>query len=191
MKTGKWIHCCRRTWLRLMLCLVTTMTGCAGTNVLTKPASTEKLIHYSELQSLGENRNLNGYVLYIDKGESIPLKISMETDFMEFKQDHIDIVAKQKLYFMIKMPENLSADELAKLSRLGARDFSAMSNAQRAKFLDDYMLFVSKDAVHWAPLYGSRAYRKVLGFRGGLLSFGVMANTADGLGASLDIQTVK
>jgi len=174
-----------------MLCLVITMTGCAGTNVMTKPSSSEKIIHYSELQRLGENMNLNDYVLYINKGESIPLKISMETDFMEFKQGHIDIVAKQTLYFRIKMPENLSGDELAKLTKLGARDFSEMSDAQRAKFLKDYMLFVSKDAVNWAPLYGSKAYRKVLGFRGGLLSFGVMASTTDGLEASLDIQTVK
>jgi hypothetical protein len=119
------------------------------------------------------------------------LKLSMETDFMAFKQDHIDIVANQKLYFMIKMPDNLSADEMARLNKINARSFSEMSDAQKAAFLKDYMLYVSKDAVHWAPLYGSKAYREVLGFKAGLLSFGMMASTTDGLGASLDIRTVK
>ena len=42
-----------------------------------------------------------------------------------------------------------------------------------------------------APLFGSRAHRKILGYKAGLLSFAILANTSDGLGASLDIRTVK
>ena len=188
MKSAKGI---RKGQVVFVLALVLLMTGCVSSKVLTKPSSAEKMIHYSELPTLGESINLNNYVLYVNAGESIPLKISMETDFMEFGQDHVDIVAKQKLYFMIKMPEDLTSEELARLSKLEARDFSEMTPRQRRKFMKNYMLFVSKDAEHWAPLYGSKAYRQVLGFRGGMLSFGVMASTTDGLGASLDIRTVK
>ena len=50
---------------------------------------------------------------------------------------------------------------------------------------------MSKDARHWAPLYGSRAYREVLGFKEGLISFGILAGTNDGLEANLEIRTVK
>lgn len=189
MKTSKWKNCCIQTWI--VLSIVITLTSCAGNRLLTKPSSSDKIIHYSQLKSWDETRNLNNYVVYVNKGETIPLKISMETDFMDFKQDQIDIVAKQKLYFMIKMPENLSTEELAKLNKLNARSFSEMSNKQRAEFLKDYMLYVSKDAIHWAPLYGSKAYREVLDFKAGLLSLAIMANTTDGLGVSLDIRTVK
>jgi hypothetical protein len=66
-----------------------------------------------------------------------------------------------------------------------------MSRQERSAFFKDYMLYVSKDTRHWAPLYGSRAYREVLGFKKGLISFGVMAGTRDGLEANLDIRTVK
>ncbi|MFH2044196.1 MAG: hypothetical protein ABIK92_03500 [Pseudomonadota bacterium] len=189
MNSSKW----KQFYIQTLIftSLIFAFTGCASNRVQTKPYSPEKTMHYSQLKSYDETRNLNGYVFYVNEGETIPLKLSMEADFMDFKQDQIDIVAKQKLYFMIEMPENLSADELSKLNKLNARSFSKMSNAQRADFLKDYMLYVSKDAIHWAPLFGSRAYRNVLGFKAGLLSFAILANTADGLGASLDIRTVK
>lgn len=189
MKTSRWNNFCIQNLI--VLSLVFTVAGCASNRLLTKPSSPDKIIHYSQLKSWDETRNLNNCVAYVNKGETIPLKLSMETDFMEFKQDQIDLVAKQKLYFMIEMPENLSADELAKLYKLNARSFSKMSADQRAEFLKDYMLYVSKDAIHWAPLFGSRAYKEVLGFKAGLFSFAILASTTDGLGASLDIRTVK
>lgn len=171
--------------------LTLTFMGCAGNKVQVKPYSAEDTIHYKQLNSYDVGRNLNNYVFYVNKGESIPLKLSMETDFMAFKQDQIDIVAKEKLYFMIEMPEDLSAEELEKINKLDARSFSKMSKKQRSDFLDEYMIYISKDSIHWAPLFGSRAYRKVLGYKAGLLSFAILANTAEGLGASLDIRTVK
>lgn len=189
MKTSKRENRGLQAWIVLFVVIV--VTSCAGNKILTRPSAPNQLIHYSELKGMDETRNLNNCVFYVNKGESIPLKLSMETDFMEFKQDQVDIIAKQRLYFMIKMPENLSANELAKLNQLDARSFSEMSGAQRAAFLKNYMLYVSKDAVRWAPLYGSRAYREVLGFKKGLLSFGILASTGDGLKASLDIRTVN
>lgn len=189
MKTSKGKQFCIQSLIVASLSMI--FTGCAINRVQTKSYSSEKIIHYTQLKSYGETRNLNNCVFYVNKGESIPLKLSMETDFMDFKQDQIDIIAKQKLYFMIEMPENLSVDELAKLNKLNARSFSKMSKAERAAFLKEYMLYVSKDAVHWAPLFGSRAYREVLDFKAGLFSFAILASTTDGLGASLDIRTVK
>jgi hypothetical protein len=174
-----------------VLSVVLAITGCAGQKVLIKPASAEKMIHYSELKGWDETKSLNGYVIYVNEGETIPLKISMESDFMDFKQDRIDVIAKQKLYFMIKMPEDLTAEELARLEDLKADHFSKMSRDEMSAFFKDYMLYVSRDAKHWAPLYGSRAYRKVLGFKEGLIHFGIMAGPANGLEANLGIETVK
>lgn len=189
LKSTKWKQFCCQTLSIFSLIFV--LTGCASNLVQTKSYSPEKTMHYSKLKGYDETRNLNGYVFYVNEGESIPLRLSMEADFMDFKQGQIDIVAKQKLYFMIEIPENLSTSELEKFNNLDARSFSKMSKKQRSDFLENYMIYVSKDAVQWAPLFGSRAYRKVLGYKAGLLSFAILANTADGLGASLDIRTVK
>lgn len=175
----------------LVLSMVLAITGCAGQRVLVKPTRVEKMVHYSELKGWDETKNLNGYVVYVNEGETIPLKISMESDFMDFKQDRIDVIAKQKLYFMIKMPEDLTPEELARLEDLSVNHFSKMSREEKSAFFKDYMLYVSRDAKHWAPLYGSRAYRKVLGFKEGLIHFGIMAGPTNGLEANLGIETVK
>jgi hypothetical protein len=167
------------------------LSGCAGSGMLVQPHNPEKILHYSKLSDIDESRNLNNFVIYINEGESIPLKINMDTEFMEFKEDHVNIVAKQKLYFMIQMPENLSETELQTLNKFEAGDFTDMSQSERRQFLNDYMLYISRDAIHWAPLYGGRAYREVLGFKEGTISLGIMASATDGLGASLGIKTIK
>jgi hypothetical protein len=100
-------------------------------------------------------------------------------------------VAKEKIYFMVKMPNNLSMDELKKLNTADAHSLSEMDADQRKAFFKDYMLYVSKDAAHWAPLNDGKALKKVLGFRSGIISFGMMASTTKGLGACLNLKTVK
>ena len=191
MKTNRQRNHCHFILAGVVLSVILAITGCSGQKVLVKPAGTEKMIHFSDLKGWDETKNLNGYVVYVNEGDTIPLKISMESDFMEFKQDRIDLVAKEKLYFMIKMPEDLTAEELARLNQFDFRDFTNMSHQEQSAFLKDYMLYVSKDAQRWAPLYGGRAYREVLGFKKGLISFGVGASSKDGLEANLDIRTVK
>jgi hypothetical protein len=58
-------------------------------------------------------------------------------------------------------------------------------------FFKDYMIYLSKDAVHWAAMSNGKAPKKVLGFKSGRISFGIMASTTKGLGASLNLKTVK
>jgi hypothetical protein len=93
---------------------------------------------------------------------------------------------------MVKIPENLNAEELAKLRQLNAQVFSEMSDEQRTDLLKNVRLHISKDAVHWAPLYGGgNSYREILGFKQGQLSFGFLASVTEGLMASMNIRTVK
>jgi hypothetical protein len=174
-----------------MLSTLLAISGCAESKILFKPGSAEKMIHYSDLKGWDETKNLNGYIVYVNEGETIPIKISMQSDFMDFKQNRIDVIAKQKLYFMFKMPEDLTAEELTRLNQFDFSHFVDMSRKERSAFLKEYMIYVSKDARHWAPLYGSRAYHEVLGFKKGQISFGLMAGPKDGLEANLEIRTVK
>jgi len=175
----------------LFLIAAITLSGCAGQKILTKPFESQRMIHFSQLKNWDETKSLNNYVIYLNEGDTFPLALSMDTDFMAFKQDHIDIVAKQKLYFMIEMPENLSTQELAKLYKLDAQNFSEMSADQKKALLKDFRLYLSKDALHWAPLYSPKAVKEVLGFKTGMVSAGMMASTTDGLGASLNLKTIK
>ena len=173
------------------LAVILAITGCAPQKVLVHPSSPDKMIHYADLQMWDETKSLNGHVIYVNQGETIPLKISLESDFMTSEQDHIDLVAKQKRYSMVKMPENLSTEERSKINALTEHDVGNMSDKQRMDFFKNYMLYISRDATHWAPLYGSRAYREVLGFKEGTISLGLMAGTREGLAANLNIRTIK
>lgn len=178
-----------RTGMLLIAAII--LSGCAGHRILTKPFEPQRIMHFSQLKNWDETKSLNNYVIYLNKGDTFPLALSMDTDFMAIKQDRIDIVAKEKLYFMIEMPENLSTEELAKIYKLDAQRLSDMSADQKKALFKDFRLYLSKDALHWAPLYNPKAVKEVLGFKTGMFSLGVMASTTDGLGASFNLKTVK
>lgn len=183
------IGCCGLT--ALFLAAIISLAGCATSGVLTKPSDPGGVMHFSEIKRWDETKSLNNQVFYVNQGETLPLSVSINSDFMALKQDHIDIVAKQKIYFMVKMPSDLSMDELKKLNTIDAQSLAEMDDDQRKAFFKDYMIFISKDAANWAPLNNGKAIKKVMGFRTGLVSFGIMASTTEGLGASLNLKTVK
>jgi hypothetical protein len=189
IKTLSWKWC---TGLGgLFLVMTVAMAGCAAPGVLTKPSDSSSILHFTEVKNWDETKNMNNQVFYVNQGETLPLSLSIDSDFMAVKQDHIDIVAKEKLYFMVKMPGDLSIDELKRLNAMDAQRLNEMDDAQRKAFLKNYMIYLSKDAVRWAPLNSSRALKEVLGFSSGRISFGMMFSTTKGVGASLGLETVK
>jgi hypothetical protein len=175
----------------LFLAAALLMTGCAGSGMLTKPVASGNIMHFSEIKKWDKTKSLNNQVVYVNQGETVPLSMSIDSDFMAVKQDHIDIVAKEKIYFMIKMPNDLSGDELKRLNTLDAQSLSEMDQSQLNALLKHYMIYVSRDAVHWAPMNDGKAIKSVLGFKSGRVSFGMMASTTKGLGACFNLKTVK
>lgn len=174
-----------------LLGLLLIMGGCAGGKVVTQSFPQEKIIHYTAINELEESLHPEQYVVYINAGEKVPLKLSMESDFLDFSQDHIDLVAKQKLYFRLEVPKNMTAAQWQEIRKMDARAISAMEPQKQADFFKDFMLLISKDCVHWAPLSDRDAVREVLGYKEGRFSFGMMAGQPEGLGASLDIRITK
>lgn len=189
MKINEWKN--RVAVNLLFLIAIIALTGCSSHKVLVKSYQPEKIIHFHQLMMQDDTKKLGDYAAYVEKGDTIPLALSIDTDFMTFKQDQIDIVAKQRLYFMAKMPDNLAEDELDKIQKIDAQTLSQWSDAKRKAFFKKYMLYLSTDAVHWAPLTSVKALREVLGYRVGIVSFSMAASTTDGLGASLNIKTLK
>ncbi|MFW9845747.1 MAG: hypothetical protein ACFFD6_03280, partial [Candidatus Thorarchaeota archaeon] len=82
-------------------------------------------------------------------------------------------------------------EALARLNKITAQNVSEWSSDQKKVFFKNYILYVSTDAIHWAPLYGKNALKEVLGYKMGMVSFGMKVSTIDGLGAVLQIITVK
>ena len=175
----------------LFFAMTISMTGCAASGVMTKSVEPNHIMHFTEVKTWPEDKNMNNQVFYVNPGETLPLSLSIDSDFMALKQDHIDVIAREKLYFLVKMPADLSIDELKRLNTMDAKKLNEMDDAQRKAFLKDYMIYLSMDGQHWAPLNSGKAIKKVLGFRSGRLSFGMMFSTSKGLGASLDMKTVK
>ncbi len=167
------------------------LAGCAGRKVQVQSFDQQRLLHYSQLKHLDKAESLNDYAFFINKGETIPLAISFDSDFAAFKQEKIDIVAKKRLYFMIRVPQDLSPEQLATLNNVDAKTVSQWNDAKRREFLKNYRLYLSTDARHWAPLNSRTAMRKVLGYKAGTLSLGMKASTTEGLGASLYLHTIE
>ena len=64
------------------LFFVFVLTGCAQTKVVVKKVNPDQVIHYSQLQKLEKVASLYNTVAYVDKGETIPMEISLESDLV-------------------------------------------------------------------------------------------------------------
>jgi hypothetical protein len=174
-----------------ILILILVIAGCAGTNIISKEFGPENTIHYSRLDKLKSIPTLNNYAVYLDKGDRFPLELSFDTDFIGIADRKINIVAKQKLFFMLKIPENLSKVELAELETLSKEKLSEMSESDRRKFSANFMLYISKDAKEWAPVSDLKAIKKVFGSKGGTISFGMGMSKKEGIWSCLVIKEVR
>jgi hypothetical protein len=174
-----------------ILVLIAVIAGCAGNNIILKEFRPENTVHYSQLDKLGGISALNSYAVYLDKGDRFPLELSFDTDIIGIADRRIDMEAKQKLYFMLKMPENLSNEELAELENLSKEKISEMSESDKRKFFANYMLYISRDATEWAPVGDIKAIKKVFGIKGGTISFGVGISEKQGIRSYFDVKEVR
>lgn len=89
---------------------------------------------------------------------------------------------------MLKFPENPTKEELEKLTKM---DFTALSEAELKEFFSRYMLYISIDAKHWAPIYDGWAVKKVLGIKRGIFGFGLGMDKDKGIKFTLTLRTEK
>ena len=168
----------------LSLCLF--IAGCGGNGIVVKKFEPANIVHIPDLKKLDNIAELKNYAGYLEKGESFPLEINIDNDILGVRQKSIDIVMKKRLYFMVKMPENPTKEELERLKKL---DFDSMSEAELKRFFSRYMLYLGTDAEHWAPLYDGRALKRVLGVKSGKFSFGLGMNNTEGIKSVLTVKT--
>jgi hypothetical protein len=89
---------------------------------------------------------------------------------------------------MVKMPDNPTKEELERVEKL---NWESMSKSELEKFFERYMLYVSVDAVHWAPIYDGKALKRVTGIKRGTFSFGIGMDKKEGVKSVLSVKTEK
>ncbi len=165
------------------------LAGCAQSKVVVKEVKPDQVIHYSQLQKLDKISSLFDTVAYVDKGETIPMEISLDSDLVGLKERKIDFILKERIYFLLRMPENLSPEEKAALESLDEEKLAKMSEAERMKYFRNIML--SRDAVHWAPLGNMKAMKEVLEIKKGSIALGLGMTKKEGISSFLKIKVTK
>ena len=172
-----------------VLFLVFFLAGCAQTKVVVIRVNPDQVIHYSQMQKLEKVSSLYDTVAYVDKGETIPMEISLDNDLVDLKERKIDFILKERIYFLLKRPENLSREEKAALESLDEEKLAKMSESEQKRYFQNIML--SRDAVHWAPLGNMKAMKEVLEIQRGSIAIGLGMTKKEGISSFLRIKMTK
>lgn len=124
--------------------------------------------------------NISDYIIYLNKGDRIPLRITLDSEFIDIDNEEINFILKQKIYFRLRIPEDIDAENNTKISE-----------ENKQEFFKNFMIYLSSDAKSWVPYTDINAVKKVFGIQVGSVSFGVGITKEDGLRIFLNAKTTK
>ena len=160
-----------------ILIMVSIILGCANQRIIYQEYKPEQKIHCSQIKNI---ENISNYVIYLKKGDKIPLKITFDSEVIDIDNEEINLILKQKVYFRLRIPEGITAENI-----------TAMNEENKQKFFKNFMIYLSLDAKSWAPYTDIKAVKKVFGMQGGSVSFGMGITKQDGLRIFLNAKTTK
>ena len=158
-----------------ILMMLAIIVGCARPGIIFQDFETEQIIHYSQMKNI---EKLSNYVVYIDKGEKVPIKMTLDSEILDIANEEINLILKQKVYFRLRIPEGLDAQN--KL---------ALSAVDKQKILKNIMIYLSSDAKRWAPYTDIKAVEQIFGIKGGSVSFGMGVTKVEGIKIFLNLKT--
>jgi hypothetical protein len=158
-----------------ILVTVSIIIGCANQRIMYQEYKPEQKIHYSQMKNI---ENISNYAIYLDKGDKMPVKMTLDSELFDIADGNFNLILKQKVYFRLKMPADINA-----------KNKSAMSKEEKQIFLKNIMIYLSSDAKRWAPYTDINAVEKALGLKGGSISFGMGITKQDGITIFLDAKT--
>lgn len=165
--------------------------GCTKAQIIKKTFSPDQIIHISDFKARKNVEDINNTVAYIEKGDVIPLKLTVESHYFALKQSKVELIVQQRLYFRVLLSEEMTPEKIAELKAMDSDSMAQMSPSEMKKLLKNIMLHVSRDAERWAPINDARALKEVLGIDGGSISFGAGVNEDEGLWTSLIIKIIQ
>ena len=160
-----------------ILMLLIIIAGCTKQSIILQGFKTEQIIHCSQMENI---EKISNYVIYLNKGDKIPLKITLDSEVIDIENEEIDVILKQKVYFRLKLPEGINAENK-----------SIISEEKKQRFFKSFMIYLSSDAKSWVPYTDIKAVKKVFGIQGGSVSFGMGITKEDGLRIFLNAKTTK
>ncbi len=138
------------------LIVMSVLIGCAKPNIINQRFDPEKIVHKSQTKNIDK---LDDYVVYLDKGDTIPIKISLDTEFLDVADDSINLVVKKKIYIRKDVPDALKNDKA-----------SSMNDAKKNEHIKKTNFFISPDAVRWTQIIDPKfveALKQLFGIKGG------------------------
>ena len=158
-----------------ILIMMTVIASCAKPSIIFQNFNTEQMIHYSQMNNI---ENISNYAVYLNKGDKIPLNITLDSEIVDIANENINLVLKKKVYFRLRIPEGINAE-----------NSSEMSEEDKQKLIKNVMIYLSSDAKRWAPYTDIKAVEEVFGIKGGSVSFGMGITKEAGITMSLNVKT--
>jgi hypothetical protein len=165
--------------------------GCAQTNVVVKEFASDHIIHFNSFQKVDDPAILDTYAGYLEKGDTFPLELSLNSDIIGISEKKVNMVVKERIYFRLKMPANTTKEKLFEFKNLSKETVSKMSESERQELFKDFMVYLSKDGIHWAAYNDLAAIKGIFGIKGGSISLGMGMGEKDGIWSFLNIEMSK
>ena len=93
--------------------MMTIIVGCAKSNIIFKDFKTDQIIHYSQMKNI---KTISNYVVYLNKGDKIPLKMTLDSEILDIANEEINLILKQKVYFRLRMPDGINSKRISAMS---------------------------------------------------------------------------
>jgi len=158
-----------------ILMMMIIIVGCAKPSIIFQEFKTERIIHYSQMKDI---ENISNYVVYLNKGDKIPLKMTLDSEILDIANEEINLILKQKVYFRLRIPEGINAE-----------NNSAMSEEEKQRIIKNIKIYLSSDAKMWALYTDIKAVEQAFGIKGGSVSFGMGITKEDGIRIFLNAKT--
>jgi hypothetical protein len=172
----------------LLLLAVSLLVACAAPPIREQAYEPGRILPISEYRKLKDPAALNRHAAYLDAGDRLPLKLAFESAFLQIEQNQIDLVAKQRLFFRVVIPEDMTQAEMEKILLLDHARLAGMDESEKRLIFKDFMILASPDALRWAPLNDMQALKALFEIQGGELSLGVSMSAEEGIWSSLSLK---
>jgi len=161
--------------LIIFFTIMTALAGCSNRTVLLQDFKDDQIIHHSQMKL---KEDLSRYVIYLDRGDILPVKISLESGLFDAVEEELNLVCQQRVYFRLRIPAGMSEKKIA-----------AMNDKEKQELFRAFMIYISPDAKRWAPYTDIKTVEQLFGIKGGSLSLGMGITKENGLKVLLKMKT--
>lgn len=175
----------------MIVVLVCSLFGCAQHRIVEESFGRDRIYTLNEFRTLREPPDISNSVICLQPGDIVPVKLNLTSEWFGIEPGEVELVAKRKIFFRVALPKNISQERMERLFALNSSKLLEMSRSEKAVLFEGVMLYLSKDAVQWAPLNDKRALKEVFDIQGGTLTAGMGMNETEGMWVALKLETIK